>query len=1333
MKFGLLFAGLLCCFLLHPPAHASADPQLSIANTPGGTTVSWPAWAADWVLEAAPVLSPSPGSGWTSLSPQSYHNDGLWRSLTTSPQDGNRFYRLRKLDVAAAGPIGHWRLDEGSGQSSSDGNGSGATLFSANTTWAAGCVGPGALAFNGASAGAGGSRAWLSNTNFRVLPGPGRPFSVSLWFNPDAMTSGWRGIVGNASNSSNGWYVALHTSGPGTNDLVFRGGAVPTSLSVTGRTLLLPGQWYCLTVAHDGQQGNIYLDGALLANGLGEILLHEGPLLLGGGVAGFDSFLGRIDELCTYTNFLAPERASMVGEWSFDEGLGGLSADRTGRQYPARVTDPAAWMAGRQGMGIELSCGQVIIPNDDLTVLPPTGKPFSICFWLRPDSPATTDAALLSCGLANSNGWQLSVRAGASGRTDLHFDSTQQGGSLDLRAPVALSPGLWARIDLTYNGGIATIYVNGRRVQSGSGAFRSSRAPLVMGATTELPGFPGVLDELTIHSRELGESEIGPVAPVIWETVLHNTTTNIFLRGSGPGGKSLTYSLAPVVTPTNGTALLLPGASAVRYTAGARKGPDAFAYTVSDGEWTSPPAIVTVSVVEPHWLSPTGGVASPWDGSDAAHAWSAGTADSLDAIWKTNDFYDCFFYGPGEYQTRGWKYLERSTANRGCKHIGSGTEGELKTTIKLVDIWSAWGEETIFAPLYSLQPSDGFEVHQMVLDCNAQNVPKYTRGEPVWIRIPLAAPGLVSSVTLRWASKTIPYGFPTSLIGRAAEFSIFARRFGTNTFSVSATNSALVSVVPIGAEADELFLTLDRRAAGVGLYGLSEIEIQGGAASLPQATIPAGGESRLSSQYSVFMATDGNPGTAWASGVESQAQVELPLDAGTAVSQVNLDWNCQSVSGFGHLGPASAFTIAARDPNSGLYASVPFVRHPRTASGTEAISFGTAQSTNVVVTDRLRITLISREPSVDYYSLNEIRVQNGPAPVSLRQPASLNSFGGYSILRAFDQDSATEWASGTQGMVGAIAAWGNNLKFTHLKVVGFGTKVGRECFVMFLATPQFGEPARAGNVLVENCVFMNSATNNSDGLSVVALAGNPTIVLTNAVIRSCTFSGLRPYFLYSQAMGATHIENCLVMDCSRSVYFEPDPAGLDVIEPVLIRSNRFINVDSGVYVATHPSAHIDSIACLDNEIVLAGRNGWGVAICDTCYVGQTATATNVTVLNNIIRYPDWAARPTSPDGGIYYSDIHHAVFGNNVVALGTAYSVRVRDCPAGLVPPPLGDCEQFAPFPPPPSTYPPCLDSLPAGYRRAWFGNRDLNGALLPVRFRQNGSDGLSSQQQWPQ
>jgi len=52
-----------------------------------------------------------------------------------------------------------------------------------------------------------------------------------------------------------------------------------------------------------------------------------------------------------------------------------------------------------------------------------------------------------------------------------------------------------------------------------------------------------------------------------------------------------------------------------------------------------------------------------------------------------------------------------------------------------------------------------------------------------------------------------------------------------------------------------------------------------------------------------------------------------------------------------------------------------------------------------------------------------------------------------------------------------------------------------------------------------------------------------------------------------------------------------------------------------------------------------------------------------------------------------------------------------------------------------PVGYPPCLDVLPPGYRRARFNNRDLQGNLRNVRYLGStnpNSTGLASQQQWP-
>src|SRR5207248_10053236 len=132
-------------------------------------------------------------------------------------------------------------------------------------------------------------------------------------------------------------------------------------------------------------------------------------------------------------------------------------------------------------------------------------------------------------------------------------------------------------------------------------------SPLLLGAPPGMPGFNGSIDELKIYSRERKEEEIGPVAKIMWETAFIGSATNIFLQGFGPADKQLTYRMLDTISPTNGTVTLIADSGLLTYTAGPRKGPDAFAYTVSDGEFTSPPATVVVSVVEPHWLSPEGG------------------------------------------------------------------------------------------------------------------------------------------------------------------------------------------------------------------------------------------------------------------------------------------------------------------------------------------------------------------------------------------------------------------------------------------------------------------------------------------------------------------------------------------------------------------------------------------------------------------------------------------------------------------------------------------------------------------------------------------------------
>jgi hypothetical protein len=1312
----------------------SETPALSITRTEGSVTVSWPVSASDWLLEEALVLGQP--IGWARVPLQLYRTNLTYTYVSSMITNGSRLYRLRRIRLVD-GLSGQWRFDEGQGQAAQNESLSGAEMLLTNVAWAAGRVGPAAVHFNGQSASAGGSWGVLNNTGYRVLPQSGRPFTVSMWFNPDAVTVGTCGLIGNDASGSDGWHVALHTPYPGTNYLIFAATGVNASLSVTGRTLLLPRQWHELTATYDGTQGCLYVDGALMGCGPGALMTHDGAIYLGGRVGGYESFLGSIDNLRTYTNALTEEQVSLSGYWRFDENADSFVSDAGVAGNHGRTLDAAVWAIGKSGLGIELDKGQVIIPNYDFNVLPPTGAPFSLSFWLRPQSWSTERRRVMACAEAGK-GWEIAIERELSGRTWFCFDSTNTGGTLNLRAPVALTSEVWTKINLTYNGGTAVLYVDGLKVGEDSGGIQGTRSPLIIGEAQGGTGFDGVIDDLKVYRRERDASEIGPVAQVMWESVFVNGATNLFLQGQGPSGKTLSYAVISTIVPTNGSLTHEPGSPVVTYHAGARKGPDAFTYTVSDGEFTSPPTTVALSVVQPHWVSTHGGAIQPLDGSSPGRAWPAGTAAALDAIWKTNNYYDCFFYAPGTYLTTGSKSGERPSAYPGCKHIGSGSVGGSQTTLKLVDILGAWTEESIFAYYGGL--SHGFEVHNMALDCNATNTPKFIRGQPVLLKIPLVKTVRVQSVTLRWSFQGAPLGVWRA--GSASDFKVLSRMPLTGAYdtNVVGRSTGQVDMVTVEAVTDELLIELDRRAPGIDFYSLAEVEVSGAAISLPSAIIPGGIASRLypeSQAYSILNAVDDDPGTVWASGSESEVQVLLPLPSGTHLSEIHLDWNCRTLPEGINLGPAADYIIQAMDPNTRLWHDVPFVRHARATNGLEVVTFGTAESTNTIIADQIMILLFGKEFGVDSYSLRGMKMLNGSVPVAFRVPSADSTLTwpglNYSLFNAYDGDFETQWSSGTQGMIGAIDVLGNNMKFTGLKVIGFGTKAARECFALYVFNP-FRDPPYFGNVLVEDCIFEEPAHNNADGISVLVVVGNGGSV-TNTVVRRCTIRGIDPHFSVSNGARANFVENSLIQDCNMGIYFEPDSRIADDYGAVLIRSNQFLNVSSAVNLVMYPGSRFGSMTCVANDMVLNGRGGWGFGACDTCFPGPGGAIKSITAINNIIRYVDWSPKPTKVDGAILYSDIENAVFGNNVIAIGTGNELRVRHCPSGFIPPsdPPQRCGQPQEPPPPGGpTYPPCLNILPSTYRRTWFNNRDLSGTLLHVKFSNWGVNGLAAQQQWP-
>jgi len=74
----------------------SAPPRLTIAQTNALITVSWPATAADWLLERTNVLSTASAS-WPVVAPPYQPNGGtISVTFTNTPAVGSQFFRLRK-------------------------------------------------------------------------------------------------------------------------------------------------------------------------------------------------------------------------------------------------------------------------------------------------------------------------------------------------------------------------------------------------------------------------------------------------------------------------------------------------------------------------------------------------------------------------------------------------------------------------------------------------------------------------------------------------------------------------------------------------------------------------------------------------------------------------------------------------------------------------------------------------------------------------------------------------------------------------------------------------------------------------------------------------------------------------------------------------------------------------------------------------------------------------------------------------------------------------------------------------------------------------------------
>jgi hypothetical protein len=169
------------------------------------------------------------------------------------------------------------------------------------------------------------------------------------------------------------------------------------------------------------------------------------------------------------------------------------------------------------------------------------------------------------------------------------------------------------------------------------------------------------------------------------------------------------------------------------------------------------------------------------------------------------------------------------------------------------------------------------------------------------------------------------------------------------------------------------------------------------------------------------------------------------------------------------------------------------------------------------------------------------------------------------------------------GAVGAVNVVGNNMLFSNLKVVHFGTgKRGVECFPFF----SFAGPGHAGgkyeNIRLENSVFTDPAVGNKDGLSCAVIAASTSARIQGAIV-NCRFINLKSDFTYSHAFAAPLCEGNDVEGSDTGFYLEPDDRQFGTW---IIRKNRFRDIITAAMVNWHPTGSLNTIQFEDNNVVL---------------------------------------------------------------------------------------------------------------------------------------------------
>ncbi|WP_433432298.1 LamG-like jellyroll fold domain-containing protein [Nonomuraea sp. CA-141351] len=458
------------------------------------------------------------------------------------------------------GLVAAYGMNEGTGFIVGDSSGQNNTGTGSSTTWANGKYGK-ALSFNGSSS-------WVTvqdAASLHLTTG----MTLSAWVSP-ATVADWSSVVAKELSASGVSYTMYAANGGSVPS-----GWVQTSAedhSTVGGVSPLPvNTWSHLALTYDGATLRLFVNGQQIAQtALSGSLYDDGsPLRIGGNNIWGEFYNGLIDELRIYNRAQTATEIQadmntpvgsttpgpdptptptptptpdpdpdpdpvpgLVAAYSMEEGTGTSVGDASGQNNTGAATD-TTWTTGKHGQALSFngSSSWVTVPHSASLRLT---NALTLSAWVR---PATVDDWRTVLMKEHADGGTYGLYA-STGDSPLGWLKNARG-DMSVVGDNPLPLNQWSHLAVTYDGSMATLYVDGAPVDQTpmSGDLVDDGGALRLGGNSVWgEHFSGVIDEVRIYNRAQTVAQIQA-----------DMSTPIGAAASGAAARRLQKSSAPEV------------------------------------------------------------------------------------------------------------------------------------------------------------------------------------------------------------------------------------------------------------------------------------------------------------------------------------------------------------------------------------------------------------------------------------------------------------------------------------------------------------------------------------------------------------------------------------------------------------------------------------------------------------------------------------------------------------------------------------------------------------------------------------------------------------------